>query len=164
MQTRYSRGKIYLVRNDVDEQVYVGCTCDNIYRRMYSHRSEAKIAPELKLHELMNKLGSKLFYTELYEEYSCDNKEQLDRRRGQVERELGATLNKRVEGEVVCADKKEELREYHRKYFEERSDKVECKVCGCMVTRFDLKQHERTQKHLRNVEKLKEVETNRNVI
>ena len=37
------------------------------------------------------------WYIELYEEFSCENKEQLNKREGQIIREIG-TLNKRIEG------------------------------------------------------------------
>jgi len=40
---RYENGKIYKLVNNVDDSFYVGSTCLSLAKRMYSHRSHAKI-------------------------------------------------------------------------------------------------------------------------
>ena len=39
----YSLGKIYKVVNDVNNMIYIGSTCQPLYARMASHRSEGKL-------------------------------------------------------------------------------------------------------------------------
>ena len=62
-------------------------------KRMVKHRSHAKTKPDfLPLTKFMNEIGIEHFYIELVEDYPCINKEHLNKREGELIRELG-TLN-----------------------------------------------------------------------
>lgn len=67
---------IYLLRNNVDEEIYVGSTT-NLKERMWCHKSDAKKACEKdrKLYEHINKIGWIHFYAESLYEFQCEDAE-----------------------------------------------------------------------------------------
>ena len=71
----YSTGKIYCIRNKINDDVYVGSTTISLAKRMAKHRWSCKNQPHRKLYELMGELGIDNFYIELIEDCPCDNKE-----------------------------------------------------------------------------------------
>ena len=67
----------------------------------------------------MNELGSDKFYIELYELYKCNTKEELNKREGEIIREI-STLNMRIEGRTkqeYYNDNKEHITERTKKYY-----------------------------------------------
>ena len=90
---RYQRGKIYTIRCRCDDTlIYVGSTIDKLSKRMSNHR----VSKECSLYKFVN--GDWVnWYIELYEEYPCDNKEQLEKKEGEVQRQI-ATINKQIAG------------------------------------------------------------------
>ena len=94
----YKNGKIYCIRNTVDDNIYVGSTTQPLSKRMVKHRCDAKTRPEIMVITThMSKLGIENFYIELLEECPCDNIEQLCRKEGEWIRKLG-TLNQKIQG------------------------------------------------------------------
>ena len=89
-QKDYSKGKIYLIRNTLNELLYVGSTCQTVAQRMTAHRSFAKNTNKIgPIYIAMRELGADNFYIELFADYPCERGEQLTRREGEVMRELG---------------------------------------------------------------------------
>jgi hypothetical protein len=39
---KYHNGKIYKLVNDVDDKVYIGSTCQPLYKRLYEHKNDCK--------------------------------------------------------------------------------------------------------------------------
>ena len=79
-----------------------------------------------KLYSKMREIGKDKFYIELYEEYPCENVEQLRMREGQVMRELNASLNSKIEGRTQKEwreDNKEYKNEQDKKYYENNKEK-----------------------------------------
>jgi hypothetical protein len=74
----------------------VGSTVKRLCRRMTTHRGHSKRDEHMNkpLYQEVNKTNWDDWYIELFEDYPCENKEQLNRREGQIIREIG-TLNKR---------------------------------------------------------------------
>ena len=108
MSQDLSKGKIYKITNDYNDDVYVGSTCDTLVKRFSAHKNN-KNSPEKMnrpLYALMREIGNDRFRIELIEDYSCEDKYQLRQREGYFIREIG-TLNKRVE----CRTKEERYRE-----------------------------------------------------
>ena len=56
----------------------------------------------------MLKYGIENFYIELIEEYPCENSNQLERREGEITRELKASLNQKISGRTMAEYKVEE--------------------------------------------------------
>ena len=95
----YSKAKIYKVLNDVDDDVYIGATCQSLSIRMVGHRKARTSTKHknYKLYRKMNEIGVEHFYIELFKETPCDNKEQLRAIEGDYIRKYG-TLNSNIAG------------------------------------------------------------------
>ena len=113
----YSKAKIYKVLNDVDDDVYIGATCQALSMRMVGHRKARTSTKHknYKLYRKMNEIGVEHFYIELIKETPCDNKEQLRAIEGEYIRKYG-TLNSRIEDRT-----KEEWNEKYKETKKEQS-------------------------------------------
>ena len=172
---RYKRGKIYTIRCRYDDSlIYVGSTINILAKRMGRHRGDKKCS----LYQYVD--GNwKDWYIELYEEYACNNKQLLEKREGEVIREI-ATINNRIEGRTAKEyreDNREKIAEYKKEYHqdnrekileyqkqhyqankekiaEQRKEIITCDICGCESTRNNLQRHQKTakcQSHIKNV-------------
>jgi hypothetical protein len=123
-EERYKNGKIYTIRYRGDAAlIYVGSTCLPLYKRWYHHKkncfNENCQGNNMLLYQTIRETNNiNDWYVELYEEYPCDNKEQLLKREGEVIRELG-NLNQRIAGrsdKEYYNDNKEKLMEKKKEY------------------------------------------------
>ena len=134
---RYRKGKIYTIRSHLTDRVYVGSTITTLSRRIGKHRSDYKV--------YKNGKGSKVMvydlfdqdpncYIELHEYYPCNNKEELNKREGQVMRKLNY-VNRCIAGRTK--------QEYKKQY---RKQKYNCE-CGSTVGINDKARHFKSKKH-----------------
>ena len=113
----YSKGKIYTLRCRTDDALlYVGSTIQHLCDRQASHKrsSKAEKCKKCLLYRTINNDWDN-WYIKLYEEYPCDNREQLCKREGEVIRLIG-TLNSRIEGRTNKEwynDNKEKKKKYY---------------------------------------------------
>jgi hypothetical protein len=126
----YQHGKIYTIRCRSDNTlIYVGSTTMTLSKRMVEHRYASVSNNTRKIYQVVNGNWDD-WYIELYEVYSCENKEQLNKREGEIIREIG-TLNSAIAGRTphewrkeYWSENKEVLsargKEYHQKHREER--------------------------------------------
>ena len=115
----YSKGKIYKILNDIDNEVYIGSTVVPLSDRMGKHRACVKHDSTYKLHQHMKTIGVEHFYIELLEHHSCDNVEELRAKEGEWIRKVG-TLNQciagrtdkqyRVDNREIISEKKKQYR------------------------------------------------------
>ena len=120
----YKNGKIYCIRNTVDDDIYVGSTTQPLSKRMVGHRSESERRKHYILYQKMNDIGVEHFYIELIQEFPCENKEQLMAKEGEYIREM-ATLNHRIQGRTMqewLDDTKEIRRQKNKEYRELKHD------------------------------------------
>ena len=129
MDNKYKNGKIYTIRykND-DSLIYVGSTVQPLYKRFAVHKSHSKepVNENRLLYSKMKETDINDWYIELYEDYSCERKEQLTQREGQVIREIG-TLNKEIAGRTkqeYYQDNKEHILEKNKKYFQANKEHI----------------------------------------
>ncbi len=174
----YNNGNIYTIRCRTDNNlIYVGSTTQPLRKRWFTHKSRInniKFNTSL-LYRTMIEIGKEHFYIELYESYNCNSKEELNRREGEVIREIG-TLNNNITGRTRkeyrndnkkhykewCEDNKEQLKVYNLEYKKENKERIKqqqsqpflCE-CGCSVLRAEKTRHQRTKKHI-NLMKQKE--------
>ncbi len=117
MSEKYLRGKIYTIRCTSDNSlIYVGSTIETLSQRFSRHHSHCYNVKERGYNMLLYKtIRTKEwddFYIELYENYSCKSKEELNKREGEIIRQIG-TMNVKISGNVV--DKKEYMKTYYIK-------------------------------------------------
>ena len=180
----YTNGRIYKILNYMDNEVYVGSTCQPLSKRMAKHRVEmnSETTAHKPLYKKMKEHGVEHFYIELIEVHPCENGEQLRKREGHYIREIG-TLNKKIEGRTKkeyreenrerfqARDKeyREENRERIKEYREENRERIRARekeykankrketytcVCGSTCCIDGRARHECTIKHLTFVEAL----------
>ena len=91
----YANSKIYVIRNTINNMVYVGSTTQPLSRRMVEHRSRfnKKSFSFKKLYVAFGDIGIEHFYIELLTDFPCERKEQLLKREGEVIRELDSYKN-----------------------------------------------------------------------
>ncbi len=165
MTQNFSKGKIYKITNDYNNEVYVGSTCDTLARRFIGHKSKSQLEKikNRNIYQLMNEIGFNRFRIELIEEYPCNDKYQLRQREGYFIREMG-TLNQLIAGRnsiEYYQDNKEEYKARSKIQEQKETQKTArelyretvCKSlmiceCGCEITRHSLSKHLKTKKHL----------------
>ena len=92
----YSKGVIYVIKNTVNKEIYVGSTTRSLRARFIEHIHDAcrnRAGREHnKFHLFMKAIGFEHFYPELYENYPCQSRLELCMREKSVIRDVG-TLN-----------------------------------------------------------------------
>jgi hypothetical protein len=122
----YQNGKIYKITNCIDDEVYVGSTCQSLSKRYSKHKDTICLKPHFYLYQHMVKLGIDRFCITLIEDYPCSNKTELRQREGKFIREQG-TLNQRVEGRTdkqFYQDNRDKIIEERRQYVQENKEKL----------------------------------------
>lgn len=151
---RYKRGMIYTIRNIKDDtMIYVGSTINNLSRRFYNHKIDYKTGRSLSLYLFIDNNNWIDWYIELYEQYPCNNKKELERREGEVIREIG-TINKNIAGRTHKEWReinKNEINAKTKKYYEnnkdmineKRNEKICCNMCGTLLSKSSLLRHQK---------------------
>jgi len=120
----YSKGKIYKILNNIDDEFYIGSAVETIGQRMAKHRSGATRYSNLKVHNHMRNIGIDNFYIELIESYPCNSKEELNSKEGQYIREFG-TLNMAVAGRTQSQYRQELKEDISERLKEKRSNNLQ---------------------------------------
>jgi len=147
----YENGKIYVLRSHQTEDIYLGSTQQQLYKRFHQHKTHYNRWKEGKKHYITS---NELFkyddcYIELLEEYPCDNKMELCRREGELIRSINC-VNKFIAGRTKAECDKEygethkaQIKEYCRLRFS-KIPQTTCE-CGSKVKR--MSHHLNTIKH-----------------
>ena len=77
---KYQNGKIYRLVNDMDIEIYIGCTYVSLTNRMYNHLGDCRRRPNTKLYQYMNRIGKEHFSIILVENFPCNSKVELEKR------------------------------------------------------------------------------------
>jgi hypothetical protein len=110
----YQDGKIYTIRCRNDNTlIYVGSTTMTLPRRIAEHRFASVSNNSRKLYQSVNGEWDN-WYIELYEVFPCENKQELNKREGEIIREIG-TLNHQIAGRTQ--------QEWKKEFYENNRDK-----------------------------------------
>ena len=99
---QYKSGKIYAIRYKNDcNLTYVGSTIQLLHKRFYEYKhlansKKGKIYNTF-VYQKIRQSYIEDWYVELYEDFPTERREQLNKREGEIIREIG-TLNKRIAG------------------------------------------------------------------
>ena len=151
----YSNGKIYTIRSHLVDDIYIGSTCQSLSMRIGGHRREYKRYQHGKCNYVSSFKIVKYedCYIELLEEFKCDNKQQLEKREGELIR-ANACVNKFIAGRTQAEyyqDNREALKQYREVNRERSNEKFNCE-CGGKYTRCGKSHHMKTKKHQRYIE------------
>ena len=123
---KYNTAMIYSIRSPATEKYYIGSTTQILCKRFGDHKTKYKgylkniykFVTSFKILELGDA------YIELLEEFSCDNKLQLEKREGELIREhKNNCVNKKIEGRTdkeYRVDNVEKLKTYRREHVESK--------------------------------------------
>lgn len=118
MESKYNRGKIYLIKCKSNENlIYVGSTIEHyLSTRFNKHKSHINCSLYQYINNPNNNTNWCDWYIELYEMYPCENKMELCKRENEIIREK-ATINKI--GYLTEEDKKQREKEYRETHKED---------------------------------------------
>lgn len=150
--SRYQKGKIYSIRSHQTDKYYIGSTCLELCRRLFSHRSDYKnyLNDKNKYVSSFEILKYNDHYIELIENYTCKTKRELEKREGELQRqyknEIVNNRNAHRIHEQILENKKqyyeanrvkilknrkkynesnkEKISEYHKQYYEANKEKI----------------------------------------
>ncbi len=168
----YQDAKIYTIRNYTDnEMIYVGSTTETLSQRLAKHRFDCKVGKKVSLYSHIVDNDWSNWYIELYEYYPCNNRTELDKKEGEVIRDIG-TINKRIEGRTKkewCKENPDKIKENNKKYRKNNKDKIKeyfktyhednaeqinekkkekvcCNICGAFMRADSIYKHQKTKK------------------
>ena len=118
----YENAKIYTIRCKTDENlIYVGSTTQTLSQRWTDHKYHFTHVNKQNrvLYKKINEIGFDNFYIELFLEYPCANKSQLQQKEGEITRKIG-NMNMVIAGNTIGKTKQEYITEYqHTDKFKE---------------------------------------------
>ena len=116
MGSNYELGRIYKIVNDVDDEFYIGSTCQFIDQRLAGHRREARKPNPRLVHRHLNAVGWEHVHIELVELYPCDSKRELEERERFHIEMAPLSLNKNIptRSAICCHNRR----------------RIQCKECG----------------------------------
>ncbi len=156
----YSKGKIYTIRNrDDDTKIYVGSTIQSLAVRFGFHKIHSKREKYMNilLYKEVNGDWTN-WYIELYENHSCNSREELCKREGEVIRLIG-TLNTKIAGRDIKQyriENADNIKEYKKQYRIENADKIKEYKKQYDIENADKVKEQNKQYKIENAYKLKE--------
>ena len=127
--TKYQQGKVYCIKSPHTPNIYIGSTIQPLSYRMslhnYHYRKHTKGEHgNISSFDII-KFGDA--YIELIENYPCANKEELEKREGEIIRESPNSINNNIAGRTkqqYYEDNKESILERHKQYYEDNKESI----------------------------------------
>jgi len=128
----YEEGKVYCIRSHATVGCYVGSTTQPLSKRFYEHKKDynkwiannnLKYVSSFKVLEH----GIDDCYIELIENVSCNSKNELARREGEIMRITDNCVNKKIEGRTkkeYYDDNQQKYTDYQKKYYTDNKQKI----------------------------------------
>jgi len=169
---RYQHGKIYAIKNTVNDIQYIGSTCNKLPERWTQHKRHANEKNyngyNMPLYKAIRELGKENFFIELVENIPCNSKIELRVKEGSCIKKVGIenTYNARIAGrsetewkKIYHHDHKEKRNEYSKWYWKNYRSKgvkmsktncqnsLQCLECLGFYTKQHKSRHLASQKH-----------------
>lgn len=171
----YQEGKIYIIRNTVNDKLYVGSTTLSLEKRLAKHKDDRHHA-NMRIGAEMIRIGIDKFYIELIKNHPCNSKQELNAEEGRWIRHHDATGEKGLNGKnegLTHEQKKKHVATYNHNYQqnmpeeqkekrkEKKRERVKCphcekEMCKGALTRHVNKIHNGIEKSVEAKEKDKE--------
>ncbi len=150
---KYELAKIYKIVNDVNDDVYIGSTCNTLWSRWGAHKQCIKnpIFHKRKIYESMLGIGIEHFRIVLVLEYPCNSRDQLTAKEEEYIQELKPVLNciSAIKNVVKVAAKDKKYYENHLEQLQEkRKTLIECVECNKQVSAHNMARHKLSASHI----------------
>ena len=113
-------GRIYFIKNKINNNLYIGSTTRDIYKRLEEHKRDIINYPNFKLYKSMKRNNPDYFCIILIEELEINTLKELRTREGGYIKLIMPVLNKNIPGRDIKQyqiDNKEQLRIYRKIYY-----------------------------------------------
>ena len=168
---KYHNGKIYTIRSNKTEQFYIGSTTQPLSKRFYEHKHHMMRYNNCKFSYISSFeiVKHNDCYIELLEAYSCNNKDELTKREGELIRlNKDKCVNVKIAGRTrkeykednkdkikqQYEDNKDKIKEHSKLYYQDNKDKIQqqqkqqCQCqCGSKYTMSNKTRHDKSKKH-----------------
>ena len=158
----YQNSKIYVLRSHQTEKIYIGSTCNELRKRLHSHKTQYRRFNNKKYNIYYTSYEILKFddcYIELYEKYPCTDRNELNKREGEIIRSLDC-VNKVIAGRTrkqYNIDNKEYLKKYHQIYREKNKEIIKKRQKEHDQKRDRIKRNEqRRKRYQKNKDKINE--------
>ncbi len=142
----FTKGKIYKITNDFNNDIYIGSTCDKLTKRFSHHKAVIKREIQRPLYKLMDEIGFERFRIELIEDYPCQDKYELRQKESDYIRKIG-TLNIKIDDRTpkeYKQENKEKISAKKKEYYEDNKEKIKV---------LDKQKYEEKKKHIKHTVK-----------
>ena len=157
----YQNSKIYVLRSHQTEKIYIGSTCNELRKRLCQHKTQYKSFNNKKNNRYTTSYEILKYndcFIDLYEKFSCNDKDELRKREGEIIRSLDC-VNKLIAGRTNIQynkDNKEYLKEKTKEWREKNKEIIKQKQKEYDEKRKEKRKEQRRLYYQHNKEKLKE--------
>ena len=155
----YSRGKVYKLVNNVDNEIYVGSTIQSLTQRKAGHKRKAVDVPYRRVYQHLNTIGWDNVEIVLIENYPCQSKEELNARERYWIEELKPSLNKLIPtrtAQEYRQDNTDKIKEKMREYLQKNADNIREQKREYHQKNADLIKEKQREYRQNNSDKIKE--------
>ena len=160
----YSKGQIYSIRfYDNNNLIYIGSTIQPLAKRYGGHKNKSNNSLYQYIKDNYNQ-DFKACYIELIENFECNNRDELNKREGELIRQYKAdnnyiVINKRIEGRTdkeYYIDNVDKIKEQKKEYYIDNVDKIKEKRKQYIKdNKYKIKEQKK-EYYIDNVDKIKE--------
>jgi hypothetical protein len=127
----YQKSKIYQITDIAYTKMYIGSTTQSLSRRFSKHKAGYKLWQDGKTHkysvfDIFNEFGVENCKIELLEEFSCNNRMELERKEGDYIR-INNCVNRIIAGRTdkeYYQDHKEDLLKQMKEYRQDHKEQI----------------------------------------
>ncbi len=128
----YQNSKIYVIKNNNNNLVYVGATTELYLSKRFEKHKTQKCSIGNYINNPQNNTNWNEWYIELYENYPCNDKNELNKKEGEIQKLIqsnnGYTLiNKKITNKSK-AETNKEWREKNKELLKEYNNKKNVKI------------------------------------
>ena len=125
---KYHNSKIYKIISPSTDVVYIGSTITPLYKRLQYHKANYKHYLNGKCNYVTSFELVKYddVYIELICDYPCNSKKELERKEGEIQREMDC-INKIIAGRTKkewCDENKDKISEKKKIYYDDNKDEI----------------------------------------
>ena len=149
---KFINAKIYKIVDNTSDMIYIGSTCETLYKRLVNHERSYKCFKLGKYHfiSVFKILERNNYKIELIKLYPCENKQELNIAEGTEIKQAKINglnvINKNIAGQTQRESSAQHRANNRTKINENQKQKFNC-LCGGKYTKCNKVCHEKSKKH-----------------